>query len=406
MTCATCRSHKFLDVLAGLIPTLHPVVTSAKLSRRVKELQHRNTGVAAAESLAAVFSGESGRVRLQSLQTPVPQSGELLVRVEGCTLCGSDLHSIEGRRTVPVPTVLGHEIVGRIEQLGAGEPLFDVAGQPLSLGDRIVWAIVASCGQCFYCQRGLPQKCRHAVKYGHEAFRPGYELLGGLAEHCLLTRGTAVVRIPPALSLSAVCPASCATATITAALEAAGDLRGQAICITGAGLLGLTAAAMARSSGASEVIVCEVNQQRRELAGRFGATRCCTPAELSETIRDATGGMGVDAAVEVSGAPAAFEALWPGLRLGAAAVLVGSVFPAAPVSLALEQVVRRNLSLRGIHNYAPVHLQRAIQFLETAGGEYDFGSLVSAWYPLQQISDALISAADPAAVRIGVCAAE
>ncbi|MFM7836612.1 MAG: zinc-binding dehydrogenase, partial [Planctomycetaceae bacterium] len=150
-----------------------------------------------------------------------------------------------------------------------------------------------------------------------------------------------------------------------------------------------------------EVIVCEVHQQRRELARRFGATRCCTPAELSDTIRDATGGMGVDAAVEVSGAPAAFEALWPGLRLGATAVLVGSVFPAAPVSLALEQVVRRNLSLRGIHNYAPVHLQQAVQFLESSAAEYDFGSLVSAWYPLQQISAALAAAASPAAVRIG-----
>ncbi|MFM7862892.1 MAG: alcohol dehydrogenase, partial [Planctomycetaceae bacterium] len=82
------------------------------------------------------------------------------------------------------------------------------------------------------------------------------------------------------------------------------------------------------------------------------------------------------------------------------------VFPAAPVSLALEQVVRRNLSLRGIHNYAPVHLQRAVQFLESSAAEYDFDSLVSAWYPLQQISAALAAAASPAAVRIGIRAAD
>ena len=75
------------------------------------------------QSLAAVFSGTAGSVCLQTIRTPVPQPGEMLVRVEGCTLCGSDLHSIEGRRSVPVPTVLGHEIVGRIQQIGGDQPL-------------------------------------------------------------------------------------------------------------------------------------------------------------------------------------------------------------------------------------------------------------------------------------------
>lgn len=371
-----------------------------------KLISAQEVPVTSGQSLAAVFSGEPGSVQLQSIQTPVPQPGELLVRVIGCTLCGSDLHSIEGRRSVPVPTVLGHEIVGRIEQIGGADPLYDAAGQVLVPGDQIVWAIVASCGECFYCRRRLPQKCRNAVKYGHESFRRGYELLGGLAEHCLLTRGTAVVRVPAGLPLSAVCPASCATATIAAALEAAGDLRGQAICITGAGLLGLTAAAMARWMGAAEVIVCEVHEHRRHLAGHFGATRCCGPTDLAETIREATGGMGVDAAVEVSGSPAAFESLWTGLRMGATAVLVGSVFPSAPVPLALEQVVRRNLSLRGIHNYAPPHLIQAVDFLARATADYDFSCLVSAWYPLQDIAAAVRAAGDPRAVRIGVSATD
>ena len=356
------------------------------------------------QSLAAVFSGTAGSVCLQTIRTPVPQPGEMLVRVEGCTLCGSDLHSIEGRRSVPVPTVLGHEIVGRIQQIGGDQPLCDIAGQPLQPGDRVVWAIVASCGQCFYCRRGLPQKCRHSVKYGHEAFREGYELLGGLAQHCLLTRGTAVVKVPQKLSLSTVCPASCATATIAAALEVAGSLQGQAICITGAGLLGLTTAAMARWSGAAEVIVCEVHEHRRLLARQFGATRVCGPHELAETVREATGGMGVDTAVEVSGAPAAFECIWPVLRLGATAVLVGSVFPSAPVGLALEQVVRRNLSIRGIHNYAPQHLVRAVEFLKSAADDYGFEGLVAGWYPLQAIHDAIAAAANPQAIRIGVLA--
>ena len=69
-------------------------------------------------SLAAVFSGTPGQIELQHLATPCPRGGEILVRIESCTLCGSDLHSFEGRRKVPTPTILGHEIVGRIETFG------------------------------------------------------------------------------------------------------------------------------------------------------------------------------------------------------------------------------------------------------------------------------------------------
>ena len=204
------------------------------------------------KSLAAVFDGIPRRLELREFPVPQPQGQEIVVRVHGCTLCGSDLHSYEGRRAVPVPTVLGHEIVGEIETLGESAPRFDLAGNSLQAGDRIVWAIVASCGECFYCRRGLPQKCQRAVKYGHEAFQPGRELLGGLAEHCLLVPGTAIVKLPDEIPLATACPASCATATIVAALEAAGDVRDRTVCVLGAGLLGLTASAMARAHGCLE----------------------------------------------------------------------------------------------------------------------------------------------------------
>ena len=105
-------------------------------------------------------------------------------------------------------------------------------------------AVVANCGECFDCQRNLPQKCSNAVKYGHEAFRLGMELLGGLAEYCLLTTGTAIVRLPEDLLLEVICPASCATATIASALENH-QVADRVVLVTGAGLLGLTACAMA-----------------------------------------------------------------------------------------------------------------------------------------------------------------
>jgi len=353
-------------------------------------------------SLAAVYHGTPGVISLQSITTPRPRSAEILVEVEACTLCGSDLHSFEGRRAVPVPTVLGHEIVGRIADFGAEAVRTDLSGQLLSVGDRIVWAVVAACGRCTNCQRDLPQKCERAVKYGHEAFRPGYELLGGLAEHCLLTAGTAIVKAPASVSLNTISPASCATSTIAAAMEAAGDVSGLVVCVTGGGLLGLTAAAMSRLQGASAVVLCDINSERRSRAGTFGATHAASPEELPELLKQLSGGRGADVAIEVSGSPSAFQTLWPLLRIGARLILVGAVFPAAPVAFSMDTLVRRNLTVSGIHNYGPRHLLKAVQFLEAAGSRFPFDSLVSGWFALGDTPAALAAAMNPSCIRVGV----
>jgi alcohol dehydrogenase len=324
------------------------------------------------------------------------------VRVSGCTICGSDLHTFEGRRSVATPTILGHEIVGEIAALGSGPPLQDLAGVPLHVGDRITWAIVANCGQCFYCQRGLPQKCLHAVKYGHEAFRPGRELLGGLAEHCLFAPGTSVVKLPAELPLSVACPASCATATIAATLEAAGNVRDRVVVIFGAGLLGLTACAMARYLGASDVICVELNPARRARAADFGASHCVSPGESPQVVQKLTGGYGADAMLELSGASPAFEAALQSVRTGGTIVLVGAVFPTPPVAIAPEQLIRRQLTIRGVHNYAPQHLLAAVRFLAEQHEQYPFAELAATWYPLAQIDQAFAAALDPTRIRVGV----
>jgi alcohol dehydrogenase len=328
--------------------------------------------------------------------------GETLVRVLGCTLCGSDLHSYQGHRQVPVPTVLGHEIVGEIVAFGEDSRQVDLAGKDLAIGDRVTWAIVASCGGCFYCQRDLPQKCLQSVKYGHEAFRAGRQLLGGLAEQCLLVRGTAIVRLPDAMTLEVACPASCATATVAAALDSAGDLRERNVIVLGAGMLGLTACAMSRSRGAAEVICVDLNEHRRQRALEFGATRAVQPQDLTEIAKSLTRGHGCDVLLEFTGATPALENAWPLLRIGGQIALVGAVFPGPPFPLLLEQVIRRQLTITGVHNYAPRHLLAAVEFLSSDGERYPFASLVSGWRSLQETQIAFEIARDPQVVRIGV----
>jgi putative phosphonate catabolism associated alcohol dehydrogenase len=369
-------------------------------------------------SRAAIFTGTPGELRLDTLPTPRPGPGEMLVRVLGCTLCGSDLHSIHGRRQVPVPTVLGHEIVGRIEAWGDATPPRDAAGTPLAVGDRVTWAVVASCGRCLPCRRGLPQKCRRGTKYGHEPLRPGRELLGGLAEHCLLVAGTAVVRLPDALPLEIACPASCATATAVAVCEAAGLGRGAAaaatgstdddadsaattVCVLGAGLLGLSAIAWAAVAGA-RVICIEPDPHRRALAQACGATACCPPEEAAAIVESMTGGEGCDAVLELAGARSGWETSWRLVRTGGRIVLAGAVVPVPAVTVEPEQIVRRHISIHGVHNYAPRHLVDAVAFLAAHGARLPLADLVAEWFPLERIDAAVARAADRAVVRVGV----
>jgi putative phosphonate catabolism associated alcohol dehydrogenase len=354
------------------------------------------------KSLAAVFMGNPGEAELHEIPLPFVEQGEMLVRVLGCTICGSDLHSFDGRRTVPTPTILGHEIVGEIVEFGAATERQDITGREICIGDRVTWAIVASCGQCAMCDNGLPQKCLNAVKYGHEAFRPGKELLGGLSEYCLLVRGTSVVRLPEELPLEVACPASCATATIMAAVESAGAISGKSFCLFGAGMLGLTACAVLHANGAASIMCVDPIASRRELAKQFGATQIAAPEQVADLASRADGGLGFDVILELSGSNHAFESSWPLLRTGGALILVGSVFPATPVEVSLEQVVKRHLTIRGVHNYAPYHLQLAVAFLARHFKDYPFSSLVSTWMPLSSVLNAFEASKQASCIRIGV----
>jgi alcohol dehydrogenase len=343
---------------------------------------------------AFVFHAPGVPLESRDFPTPEPEGSEVLVEVVACTLCGSDLHTIQGRRIEPTPTVLGHEILGRIAAFGPTAARQDAAGLPLQIGDRVTWAIVASCGECLFCGRGLPQKCERRVKYGHEALAPRRELTGGLAEHCLLAPGSSIFRLPDRLPNEVACPINCATATVAGAIEAAGELAGRSVLIMGCGMLGVTAIAWAASLGASDVIACDLDPDRRSLARAFGATDCASPDELVP-------GPVVDAAIELTGCPDAFEAIWPRVRTGGTIVLVGATYPARPVAVVMEDVVRRCLTIRGLHNYAPRHLRAAIDFLD-AHPEYPFATLVSSWGPLDRVDEAVRRGLGRGALRLGV----
>lgn len=306
-----------------------------------------------ASAVAMVWEGD-GRFRAVEAPLPALAPGESLVRITAATVCGSDRHTVSGRRSSPCPSVLGHEGVGIVV---ATEDGLCTSGRTLAPGDRVVFGVTASCGRCQRCRRGLTAKCLELVKAGHEAFDGPWPLSGTYATHILLKAGQAVARVPAALADGPASTAGCAVATVMAMLERAGDLSGRRVLVNGIGMLGLVAVAAARSRGASEVCAVDPSPGRRRRAARLGAT-VLSPDDVPDSV---------DVALELSGAPAGVRACLDSLDIGGTAVLAGSVAPAGEVGLDPEQLVRGWQTVAGVHNYEPRHLAEAVDFLVSAG---------------------------------------
>jgi alcohol dehydrogenase len=342
-------------------------------------------------SRAAVFHAAGQPLSIESFPLPELKQGEALARIRCATICGSDLHSFTGRRHAPAPSVLGHEMVADLAALGPGG-LRDFRGDVLAVGDRVTWSMVWSCGECFYCRRQLRPKCEKLLKFGHEKITPQRALFGGLAEYCHLPERTAIFKVPENLADSIACPANCATATVAAVFRRAGCCAGKTVVVHGAGMLGLTACAVAAQAGAEQVICLEPDPQRRTLAFRFGAATVLDsglPAEETQRrVLDLTHDRGAEVALEFSGYPEAMEL---GIRLlgeGGRFVMAGATFPSRPVQWPGEFLVRHLLQVIGVYNYQPEDLGTALDFLAQSSARYPFDELVPQSFSLAEVNAA------------------
>jgi alcohol dehydrogenase len=357
--------------------------------------------------LAAVLVSQGQDLELQQFALTEPDENGILVKIECCTICGSDIHSWQGRRPTPVPGILGHEIVGTIELLGKNVT-HDCGDRPLKIGDRITWTLIDVCGRCYFCRdQSLVMKCRHLKKYGHEGCEQPPYLKGGFAEYCYLTSGTRVIKIPDRLSSEVVAPANCALATVIAGMEAAEIKPLESILIQGAGALGIYAAAFASYSGCRQIIVTDVLAHRLEFIKSFGATDTInvenmSNADIVKTVRDLTGGLGVDRCLEVAGLSKLIPVALKSLRIGGCCVEIGNSLPGAHFKYDACDVVWRKLTLKGIHNYHAGHLQQAIDLLATTLETYPFEKIVTHRFDLDQINDGLRMAASGQAIRAAV----
>jgi threonine dehydrogenase-like Zn-dependent dehydrogenase len=370
----------------------------------------------------------------ESSTLPLPDRlnpGEILVEISLATVCGSDLHTVSGRRGAPTPCVLGHEAIGRVvasERSGFSE------------GQRVTWTLADSCGECPACTDWeLPQKCTRLFKYGHAALNDGSGLNGCYASHIVLRPGTFVMPVPDALKDALVAPANCALATVVNALEIRelweegafpphltspqgerdgrldfdierqtgflprpsggapprserAGLRGstsvRTALVQGGGLLGLYACAWLRFRGVERVFCTDLSAERLAMVAEFGGIAVPADAQMEKRILEESGG-GVDLALEVAGSAAVIPDGIALLRPGGTYVWAGMVHPQTALALTGEAVLRKCLTIRGVHNYAPRHLGIGLDFLAATQDQLPFEKLVSPPLPLAALDEAL-----------------
>jgi putative phosphonate catabolism associated alcohol dehydrogenase len=362
-----------------------------------------STSVAMAR--VALLTRPGSPLELRRVAIPQVAAGEVLVRVDACAICGSDLHTAHGRRPHPLPTILGHEIAGTVVAVGPGEPATDVCGVPVRLGDRVTWSVCVSCGDCDRCRSGLPQKCRAAFKYGHAA-DDEHPLAGGFADHVLLRRRTAIVRLPEKLPAAVAATASCAVATAAAIIAAAGGVAGRSVVVLGAGMLGLSVASLAAARGAGSVTVVDPRSDRLDCvqAAAGGGNTVPWPAAdgvLERLITDVMIADGADLVVEACGTAAATRTAVRLVGTGGTCVLAGTVAPVGDAPIDPERVVRRQATIRGVHNYRPDDLVTAVDHLASPAGA-GLAGLVGPVMRLAAIDEALAAAAAGAGLRVVV----
>jgi alcohol dehydrogenase len=356
---------------------------------------------------AAVMSAPRQDLEIKHYPLPTVAKDCILVKIDCCTICGSDVHTWSGRRRSAVPIILGHEIVGSIAAMGA-DVTRDSADRPLAVGDRITWTIMDNCGKCYYCrQKGLMMKCRNLKKYGHDSCAQAPHFNGGFAEYCYLTPGTCVVKLPDNVSSEQAAPANCALATVVAGWEAAGIGPFENVLIQGAGALGIYAAALAKTYGCRKIIVADMIDHRLEFISNFGATDTLNTGRMGKNdivaaVRQLTDGRGVDCVLELAGSADLIPIGLQCLRVGGRLIEIGNSFPNAHFSYDACDIVWRRLTITGVHNYDTRHLQMGIDFIAATGNQFAFEKLVTHRFELQDVNTALRMAASGEAIRVAL----
>ncbi len=241
---------------------------------------------------------------------------DAIVQVEVAGMCGSDLHPFFGReRGLDLGTVMGHEFVGRVVEIGSEV-------NHIAVGDRVYAPFTTSCGKCFYCKAGLTSRCVHSQLFGWRS--DGKGLHGGQSElvRVPLADGT-VAKVPDGLSAESALLLGDNFSTGYFCAEMAAIAPAGLTAVIGCGSVGILSVIAARLLGAAKIIAIDMVPHRLALAAAHGAVTAAPGEEAVALVMDMTDGRGADSVMELVGLPAAQELAFQLIRPGGVMSVIG-----------------------------------------------------------------------------------
>lgn len=274
---------------------------------------------------------------LEIAEQPVPAVGadEVLVRVEACGICGSDVHGYDGSsgRRIP-PIVMGHEAAGIIETVGANV-------RDYAKGDRVTFDSTVYCGACEYCARGEINLCNNRQVIGVSC--ADFRRHGAFAEYVAVPQRI-LYRLPEGFAFAEAAMLEAVSVALHG-VRVAAMKGGETALVIGAGMIGLLTLQAARAAGCKRVFITDVDETRLDLARQVGADEAFASSDLLAQVKKLTGGEGVDVVLEAVGRNETVAASIDAVRKGGTVVLIGNIAP--EVTLPLQKVVTRQIRLQG-----------------------------------------------------------
>ena len=283
---------------------------------------------------ALVYHGP-GQRSLDDVPDPkVEADGDVIVRIDTTTICGTDLHILKG--DVPAVTpgrVLGHEAVGTVVEAGIGVHAFRE-------GDRMLVSCITSCGQCVYCRKGQYGQCQ-----GGGGWIFGHLVDGLQAEYARVPfADTSAHLLPPEVSdEQAIYLADILPTGYEVGVRNGGVSPGDTVVVVGAGPIGLSVILGSRLFSPAQIVVVEPAEARRAKALEFGADLAVSPDAAADTVMGLTQGLGADVVVEAVGLPATFELCTELVRPGGRVANVG--VHGEPATLHLEKLWIKDVTI-------------------------------------------------------------
>lgn len=335
--------------------------------------------------LAVVKSKPEIGIEIMEVPKPRPKSDEVLVRVEACGICGTDLHFyewVDHARWITLPRILGHELVGDIAEVGN-----QVKG--LEVGQKVVTETWGGCGLCYYCRLGRFNNCQNQLRIGQHSD-------GGMARFVAIP-AVSVFAIPDFISIvdaAAIEPLGVALH----ALERCEFKPGDNVAILGPGPIGLLATQLVRQSGAALVFVVGLDEdtQRLVFAEKWGGISINISKEsVKDRVHKMTEDRGVDLVLEMSGGVGTLDAAVQITKPGGQVALVGL---GTPGIFDFNKMVHKEITIHGCWRRQPSTWYRAINLIKE--GRLKVGDLVTHKLPLRKAEEGFKALLDRSAIKV------